>query len=288
MNWVSPILRGQKPSPIGDTLIIAAGCLLMALGFRLFFSANHIVAGGVVGLSIIVETARGWNPAWVQWGINLPLFGLALGFLGRGEALRSLLGSVLLPLAILLTVSVRPVTHTPLLAAIFGGLLYGTGLGLVLFGRGSVGGWSLLSRMLSRNLPISVGGALFVLDAITILAGELLFGAERAMYGLIAAFVMRRALDGVLLGFSRAKLALIISTKEEPIRQAILTELDRGLTVLPGSGGYTGEPRPVLMVVLGQAEVPALRALVRSHDPDAFVVLADAAEVLGKGFRGGT
>ncbi len=287
MNWVSPILRGRKPSPLGDALIIAVGCFLMALGFRLFFRANHIVAGGVVGLSILLETARGWNPAWVQWGINLPLLGLAFFFLGRGEALRSLLGSLLLPLAILLTASIHPVTKTPLLAAIFGGLVYGIGLGLVLFGRGSVGGWSLLSRMLARRLPLSVGGALFVLDALTIIAGGLLFGAERAMYGLIAAFVMRRALDGVLIGFSRAKLALIISAHDAAIRQAILAELDRGLTVLPGVGGYTNEARPVLMVVLGQAEVPVLRALVRERDPDAFVVLTDATEVLGKGFRAG-
>ncbi len=287
MSWVSPILRGRKPSSLGDALVIAVGCLLMALGFRFFFAANHIVAGGVVGLSIILETARGWNPAWVQWGLNVPLFGLAFWLLGRGEALRSLLGSLLLPLAILLTAPLRPVTQTPLLAAIFGGLVYGTGLGLVLLGRSSVGGWSLLSRMLSRRFPVSVGGALFVLDALTITAGGLLFGAERAMYGLIAAFVMRRALDGVLMGFSRAKLALIISAHDAAIRQAILTELDRGLTVLPGVGGYTNEARPVLMVVLGQAEVPVLRALVRERDPDAFVVLTDATEVLGKGFRAG-
>jgi uncharacterized membrane-anchored protein YitT (DUF2179 family) len=287
MNWVSPISRGQKSSPLGDAVLIALGCLLMALGFRLFFNDNHIVAGGVVGLSTILETACGWNPARVQWGINAPLFGLTVLVLGRGEALRILLGSLLLPLAILLTAEVRPVTQTPLLAAIFGGLVYGAGLGLVLFGRGSVGGWSMLARILSRKLPLSVGAVLFTLDALTVVAGGVLFGAERAMYGLIAAFVFRRALDGVLLGFSRSKLALVISTQEESIRRAILTELDRGLTILPGAGGYTGESRPVVMVVLGQAEVPALRSLVRERDPDAFIVLTDAAEVLGKGFRAG-
>ena len=257
----------------------------MALGFRLFFNANQLVAGGIVGLSTILERLWKLEPAWIQVAINVPLLLLTARLLGAGAGVRSVAGSVALPAAILLTKNISPVTHEPLLAAIFGGLLYGAGLGLVLRGGGSVGGWSLLARMLARSLPFSVGGILFLFDALTILGGAAIFGAERAMYGLIAAFVLRRALDAVLLGFSRAKIALVISTRPDEIRAAVLAEMDRGLTVLPGTGGYTGEPRPVLLIVLGQSEVPALRNLVRERDPDAFVVLTDAAEVQGKGFR---
>ena len=196
-----------------------------------------------------------------------------------------MLGSLVLPLLMLLTRSVPTLTHNPLLAALFGGIVYGAGLGLVLSGSGSVGGYSLLARILTKRLSLSVSTAIFTLDALTILGGGWLFGAEKAMYGLIAAFVMRRALDAVLLGFSHTKLAFVISVAHDPIRQAVLAELDRGLTILPGTGGYTGDPRPILLIALGQAEVPRLRTLVHTHDPDAFLILTDAAEVLGKGFH---
>lgn len=283
VNWVS-LTRGKR-SGLWDGVSIAAGCALMALGFRLFMNANGIVAGGVVGLSTLLERRLGWEAAWVQWGINLPLLVLGFVVLGKAAGMRSALGSVLLPLLMLLTRAVPTLTTNPFLAALFGGVVYGAGLGLVLSVSGSVGGYSLLARLLSRRLSLSVSNALFVLDALTILGGALVFGAEKALYGLIAAYTMRRSLDAVLLGFSRTKLALVISAHSDPIRTAILAELDRGLTVLPGTGGYTGDPRPVLLVALGQAEVPHLRTLVRQHDPDAFVVLTDAAEVLGKGFH---
>ena len=283
MHWTG-LLRGPR-GPYWDSLSILAGCALIALGFRLFMNANGIVAGGVVGLSTLLEQRFGWEAAWFQWAINLPLLALGFLILGKAAGARSALGSVALPLLMLLTRSLPSLTQTPLLAAIFGGLLYGAGLGLVLSGSGSVGGYSLLARLLTRRIALTVSNTMFILDTLTILGGGWLFGAERAMYGLIAAFVMRRALDAVLLGFSHAKLALVISKAHEAIQQAVLTELDRGLTVLPGTGGYTGDSRPVLLVVLGQAEVPRLRTLVRSHDPDAFVVLADAAEVLGRGFH---
>lgn len=285
MRWTSLIRRRAERSPWWDTATIVLGCLLMALGFRLFLNANRIVAGGVVGLSTILERAFGWEPALVQWGANIVLLLLALRALGKSAGLRSLLGSALLPLVILLTRNLPPITDNPLLAALFGGVCYGGGLGLVLSGGGSVGGYSLLARMAARVLPVSIPTTLFLLDAATLLAGAGVFGPERALYGLISVYTMRRALDATLLGFSRAKVALVISERHEPIKTAVLTVMDRGLTVLSGVGGYTDTPRPVLLVVLGQAEVPALRRLVRELDPDAFVVLTDAAEVQGKGFH---
>jgi uncharacterized membrane-anchored protein YitT (DUF2179 family) len=283
MNWVS-LMRGKR-NVLWDTLSIIAGCALIALGFRLFMNANGIIAGGLLGLSTVLERRFGWEAAWVQWGINVPLLVLGFLVLGKTTGARSALGSLLLPLFMLLTRSLQPITHTPLLASLFGGIVYGAGLGLVLSGSGSVGGYSLLSRLLTRRSPRSVSAVIFALDSLTILGGGWLFGAERAMYGLIAAFVMRRAVDTVLLGFSHAKLVLVISSAHEAIRQTVLAELKRGLTVLPGTGGYTGESRPVLLIVLSQAEVPQLRSLVRTHDPSAFVVVADATEVLGEGFH---
>lgn len=270
-----------------DFVLIVIGCFIAALGFRLFTNANGIVAGGVVGVSTILQKEFGWEPALVGWAINIPLLGLGFAVLGKKEGMRSVLGSFALPMAILLTRNVHPVTHDGLLAAIFGGLTYGAGLGLVLSARGSVGGYTLLGRVGAKKFPVSVTAVIFACDACTIVVGAQIFGADRALYGLVAAFVMRRAIERVLLGFSRAFLATIISSDEEGIRRRILVDMDRGLTLLPATGGYTGEPRSVIMVVLSQTEVPLLRTIVREADSKAFVVITDTAEVLGQGFHGG-
>lgn len=280
------VIQGRRRPHAGwDVLTIVVGCFLMALSFRLFLNGNEIVTGGVVGVSTILQRVLHIEPALIQWGINLPL--LAFGFvaLGKGEGMRSVLGSLVLPLAIMVLRPVQLITDNLMLATVFGGLLYGVGLGLVLSGRGSVGGFSLFARMIAKQGFLSVQAVIFMMDALTILVSAYIFGAEKAMFGLIAAFIMRRAIDGVLVGFTKSFMAMIISKNGEAIRHRVIEEMDRGLTILPGTGGFSGESRPVLMVVLGQAEVPQLRSLVKEEDPDAFVVLTDATEVLGKGFR---
>lgn len=255
------------------------------MAFRLFTNANGIVAGGVVGLSTILQQTLRWEPALVQWAINIPLLVLGLIALSRAEGMRSLLGSLALPLSILVTRDIKPITQNPILAAVFGGLVYGVGLGLILSAKGSVGGYSLLARVVSKRFPITVSTLIFSLDALTIGMGAWTFGFDRAMYGLIAAFLMRKAMEKVLVGFSQALIAMIITDHPEPIRVRVLEDMDRGLTILPGEGGFTGQLRPVLMIVLSQAEVPKLRALVREADPSAFMFMAEASEVQGQGFR---
>ena len=273
-------------SPLRDTLSIAVGCLLIALGFRWLLNPNNIVAGGVMGISTILNRTMGWEPAWVQWGFNLTLLLFSFRILGKSVAIRAVLGSLLLPLCTTLTKNVGPITHTPLLAAIFGGLIYGTGVGLVLSGNGSVGGYTLLARLFIRVFPLSISMMLFVLDALTVSGSGFLLGPEPMMYALITTFVMRRSMETVLVGFSRAKVAFVMSKEQDKIREAVLHQMDRGLTILHASGGYSQEENPVLMIVLGQTEVPRLRAVVREHDPDAFLVVSDTAEVMGKGFNG--
>ena len=264
--------------------MVALGCLAVALGFRLFTNPNGIVAGGVVGLSTVLQGAFGWDPARVQALINLPLLVVGFIVLGRAEGFRSVLGSVLLPLAVWVTRGVPPVTHDPLMGALFGGATIGAGLAIVLSARGSVGGYSLVARIAARRLGIAVPTTLLALDGLTITTSAFRFGAERALLGLVAAYVMRTAIDRVLLGFGRSFVALVISQEHARLRERLLRDLDLGVTVLAGEGGHTGEDRPVLMVVLGAGEVPRLRALVAETDGEAFVVISDATEVMGQGF----
>lgn len=268
-----------------DVPLIVGGCLVMALAFRLFLNGNGLVAGGVVGLSTVLQRAYGWEPAFFQWAVNVPLLVLGFLVLGRAVGTRSLLGSFFLPLAILLTGQVPVLTHDPLLAALFGGSLYGLGLGMVLVGRGSVGGYSITAPMISKLVPLSVPTIILVFDACTILAGAAVFPFDKVLLGMLAAFLVRVSVDRVLMGLTPSMAALIVGSEPDELRRRILEELDRGFTVIPAEGGYTGEPKHVIMVAVTKAEVNWLRQIVREADPTAFMVVTEAAEVRGKGFR---
>jgi uncharacterized membrane-anchored protein YitT (DUF2179 family) len=282
LAWVS---GRRRPPVLVDSLGVIVGCLLMALGFHLFLNANGIVGGGVVGLSTIAQKQLAWDPGIFQWTVNIPLLAVAVWMLGRGEALQSVLGTLVLPLFITLLRPLHLLTHEPILAAIFGGATYGAGLGLILRHRGSVGGFSLIARIAVKNgAPVSVPGIILVLDSLTIIASVGVFGTEKALYGLLAAFILRKVVDSVILGFNPAIVAWIVSTNPEPLKHRILEEMDRGLTVLPGEGGFSGQRRPVLMTVISRLELPILRALVQSTDPEAFLTVSPTNEVVGRGF----
>jgi len=275
----------RRPPVIIDSVGVIVGCLLMALGFRLFLNANGIVGGGVVGLSTVAQKQLGWEPGVFQWAVNLPLLAIAGLKLGRREAIHSVLGTLLLPLLITVLKPLELLTHEPILAAIFGGAVYGGGLGLVLRHRGSVGGFSLLARIAVKSgVPVTVPGLILALDSLTIIGSVGVFGTDKALYGLLAAFILRKVVDSVILGFNPAIVAWIVSAQPEPLKQRILEEMDRGLTVMPGQGGFSGESRPVLMTVISRLELPALRALVQSSDPDAFLTVSPTNEVVGRGF----
>lgn len=268
-----------------DTIFIIAGSFIMALAFNLFFLPNHIASGGVSGLSVLVQAWLGIEPAFTQWALNIPLLFLAFGLIGREYGVRSLLGSVVLPLFVFLTKDwVIPLSN-PLLASIYGGIGVGVGMGLVYRGRGSTGGLSIVAQLLHKYSGLAFSLCIVILDAIVISSAAMVLSLEQALYALIGLYVTGKVIDAIELGFSFTKVAYIISDHTEPITKAILEDLDRGLTKLTAQGGYTGEHRTVLMVVVGQSEIPRLKTVVQSVDPDAFVIIHNAHEVLGEGFR---
>ena len=273
---------GQRAAEYG---LLVAGSFLIAASFNLFLHPNQVVSGGVAGISIIVHHLFGIEPAVTQWLLNIPLFAAGLWLLGGRFGLKTAVGSVVLPLFVLLTRSWPPVTDNPLLAGIFGGIGIGAGLGVVFRGKGSTGGLDLLAQIIHKYTGLSLGVAVAMLDGAVITAAGLVFSPEKALYALIGLFVTSKTIDIVQLGFSFSKVAFIITKETEAVSRAILYDLDRGLTRLDGTGGYTGDARPVLMVVVSQKEVSRLKAAVRSIDPHAFIILSNAHEVLGEGFK---
>ncbi len=264
--------------------LLLAGTTLAGVAFNTLIFPNALAPGGVVGVAVLLEHAAGLRPAWVFGLLNAALLLVGWALLGRGFALRSLAGSVLLPVAVALTSFLPALTHERMLASLVGGGLLGLGVGLVLRANGSVGGFTTLALVFQRRWGMRVDHSLLALDA-TVLAGALWFlPAEAALSALVCSFVVGKAVRSVLTGGSNAQVAWVFSQRSEVLRELTLHRLDLGLTLLPGRGGFSGQSTDVLMVVMRPVDVPRFKAAVKAVDASAFVVLAEANEVLGYGF----
>jgi len=277
---LSPAMR-----EIGSYTLLLIGAMIVAVSFNLFLLPNKIASGGVAGISIILNDRLAIPPAYTQWALNIPLFIAGVLILGRRFGVKTLVGSIAMPLFILLTSHLESPTHDPLLASIYGGLGVGLGIGLVFRGRASTGGLDAAAQILHRLTGIRLGLALASFDGLVIASAGLLIAFENALYALIGLFVTSKTIDVIQTGLQTSKAAFIVSQVPDKVSAAILHDLDRGLTRLHGQGGYTGRERPVLLVVVGQGEVAKLKSLVRDADPNAFVIISNTAEVLGEGFQ---
>ncbi|MGD9678685.1 MAG: YitT family protein [Vulcanibacillus sp.] len=279
----------QKKIPfsklVTDYTSILLGCLIIALTFNLFLNPNGIVTGGVSGISTIVEHISGIEAAYIQWTLNVPIFITGIIILGRNYGLKTFMGSLLLPLFIYLTRDLTPLTDQLLLASVFGGVGLGFGLGLAFRGRGSTGGTDVIVQIINKYTGIGLGTIVLFLDGVIIFAAGVFLGIEKAMFALISLYIISKTIDAVQLGLKVSKVAYIISHEQEKIGQIILKKLDRGVTILNATGGYTGEPKRILMVVFSQRDTTRLKEAIRSIDPNAFIIVTNTYEVLGKGFK---
>nr|WP_256256634.1 YitT family protein [Paenibacillus sp. BC26] len=276
---------GPKSEAALSVALLLIGSFLIAISFNMFLVPLGIASGGVSGISILINRVWDIPPAYTQWALNVPLFLLGLWLLGKRFALKTALGSFLLPLLVLFTSDWQPPTDNAMLASIYGGIGVGAGLGLVFRGRASTGGLDLAAQLLHKFTGVRLGLAVACFDGLVIAAAGIIIAPENALYALVGLFVTSKTIDFVQTGLATSKVAFVISDKPEEISQVVLHDLDRGLTKLDAHGGYTGEARTVLMVVVGQGEVSKLKGLVRTADPYAFVIISDTAEVLGEGFQ---
>ncbi|NLC76019.1 MAG: YitT family protein [Clostridia bacterium] len=265
---------------------IALGAAVAASGLVLFLIPNKIAAGGVSGLATVIYHLTGLPAGLTMLALNIPLFLLAAREMGIMFILKTFYGALVYSAAIdLLSLALKPLTTDPLLASIFGGVLVGAGLAVVIRFGGSTGGTDLAARLLHRYTNLTVGQSLMLIDTCVIAVAGIVFNLELALYGLLSLFVTTKVLDGIQEGFSYAKAAIIISEHSEAIAQGIFKELDRGVTGLSGRGLYTGNYKETLFCVVHRSEITKLKTLVASIDPAAFVVLTDVREVLGEGFK---
>jgi len=274
-----------------DWFFLIAGTALMAIGTEGFFEHADLVAGGITGIGIMLDT---WTsarfgvpvPLWlVNLVGNLPLFLIAWKRKGTDFVSRSVLTAVLFSLMLYVEEIFPLYSDDPLLAAVFGGTALGIGLGLVLSVDSTTGGVELAATLLHMKFhSVSVPRFIFILDAAVILAGMAVFGVELGLYAILAVFITDQVIEWVVEGPGYARCAWIISEKSETIADALLAELHRGVTAFPATGKYTEEGREVLFCVFSQKEVQSVKSIIMNIDRNAFFLVADIREVLGKGF----
>lgn len=267
-----------------EYLQITVGTAITASGITGFYLPNHIADGGVSGVGIILQYLL-HVPIWLTLAVvNLPLLWLSHKLWGGRVGVRTIVGTVLLSVWVGV-LHWHPFSHNVLLAAIYGGILSGVGLGLVFRARGTTGGTDVVARFLSHIFPVSMGQAMMVIDFFVIAAFGVTFDPTKAMYSLIALFISARAIDLVQEGTDFARAFTIITRHPNDLAARIMVEIGRGVTRMGAHGAYTGEERSMLYVVVIRSEVTRIKALVYDVDPDAFVVVANVHEVVGEGFR---
>jgi len=281
--------RGQG---VFDYVLITAGSFLTAVAVVSFMLPNGIIAGGVSGLAIIFNSLFGWWVGAQMLAYNLFLFLLAFSLLGLGFGVKSIYSSVVLSIMVDLmnylefpVFRATSVSDGGLLVAIYGGALAGLGMGLVMWRGASTGGTDIIAMILNKYVGVSTGSGLLLADTIITLMAVMVLGPLAAMYGIITIFVTSKTIDGVLEGVGNTRTAFIVSKSFERIKERILNEMDRGVTMLSAFGGYTGEGRPLIMVALRRREIPQLRRILKDEDPESFMVMVNNSEIFGEGFK---
>lgn len=290
MKSQSNAVRAADPMRHGvNWLYYVAGSLLYALSVDIFTAPNDLVPGGVTGLATLLNHLIPAIP--IGSGIvliNLPLLIAAWWHIGRGFALRTaavtVLSSVIIDVAALF---LPPYTGDPLLAALFGGVLGGAGIALVFLRGATTGGSEIAARLLEKRYPhISIGRLILFVDGVVIALAAVVYGQlESALYAVVLVFVSSAVMDSLVGGARQGRTVLIVSRRDRALANAVTHTMQRGVTLLPAAGGYTGEERQVLLCAVRPSEVYPLRLLVDATDPQAFMIVLTSDEVLGQGFQ---
>lgn len=274
-----------------DTILIIIGTGLMALGIISCFDAAGLVTGGFSGVAILVKTwtkglIRGGVPLWfTNMILNIPLFLLAIRLKGFAFVKKALLGDGSLTVWLAVLPAVNLAGDDLLLAAVFGGVIMGAGLGLVFLGQGTTGGTDMMAAIIQKYLRhYSIAQIMQFIDGVIVLVGMYVFGIQRALYAIIAVFLVTKVSDGLIEGMKFSKAAYIITSRPEEISEVVMKELDRGVTGISAKGMYSGEEKLMLFCVVNKKEIVTLKEKVDEIDENAFVIVTDAREVHGEGF----
>ena len=264
------------------------GCVLYAIGVNCFSVPNNIAQSGVTGLAVIFNHLFDLPVGTVNFALNIPLLILMLIYLGKGLFLRTLWVTVLLSTAIDVVAIFAPeYTGDKILAALLCGLFQGAGLGLIMITGATSGGTDIVARLAHKHWPhITVGSVVLVADAVVVTAGMFVFGSiESGLYAIILIYVSTKVIDSMIYGTGNGKMLMIVTEKADEVSKAIVTSSPRGVSIIPAVGAYTGNEKNVLICVARKHEISGIIKTVHSVDDKTFIIVSEANEILGKGFK---
>lgn len=270
-------------------LVITVGAAIFGISLTLFMLPYKIAPGGISGLVVILNHESGIPAGLLMLAFNIPIFLLGLKFLGGGFGLKSLYGTVMISVFTDLTneaLGLSMPIEDAILAPLFGGVVMGAGLGLIIKMGGATSGSGTIARIIARHTNLTHGTAILILNGLIIgVAGFVFQSADLAMYGLISLWISSFVIDAIMEGMDYARGVFIITNRVETVADAILHTMGRGGTALKGRGLYTNMEREIVFCVVTRKEIHDLVRMVRKIDPKAFVVISQVYEVLGEGFR---
>jgi len=266
-------------------IAITIGAILMATGLEIFLVPNHVIDGGITGISIMLAHLTGWKLGLFLFILNLPFVYLGYKQMGKTFAFSTVYGIIVLSIFTSFFHPIPPFTEDILLATLFGGMILGIGVGLVIRNGGALDGTEILALVISKKVPFSVGQIIMFMNIFILGAAGFVFTWDRAMYSLLAYVIASKAIDTVVQGLEETKSVWIISDNADEIGNAVNDRLGRGVTYLNGEGAYTGDDKKVIFSIISRLEESKLTTIVEDIDPMAFLAIADIAEVRGGRFK---
>jgi uncharacterized membrane-anchored protein YitT (DUF2179 family) len=267
------------------TIGITLGAILMATGLEIFLVPNHVIDGGITGISIMLSHLTGVELGIFLFLLNLPFIYLGFKQMGKTFAISSIYGIIVLSIFTSLFHPVPAFTDDILLATLFGGMILGVGVGLVIRNGGALDGTEILSIMINKKVPFSVGEIIMFINVFILGSAGFVFGWDRAMYSLLAYVIAAKAIDTVVAGLEESKSVWIISDEADKIGEVVNARLGRGVTYLKGEGAFTGDDKKVVFSIITRLEESKLKSIVEEIDPTAFLAIADITEVRGGRFK---
>ncbi len=269
-----------KLRPAMDIGFLFLGILSATIGLKSFLLPNHLIDGGVTGISMLAATVTGIDLSWLIALINLPFMYAAWTQVGRGFAVRCALSIIGLSLSLGL-LALPVLTNDRLLDAVFGGFFLGAGIGLSIRGGGVLDGTEVMALMISKRFPATIGDVILIFNIMIFSAGSLVLPIESVMYSILTYVSASKTVDFLMHGIEPFNGILIVSRLHQEIRLAIVNDLGRGVTVLQGKGGYSAREQEVLFCIITRLEIPKIRNIVHEIDPAAFLIIAPVTEVSG-------
>ncbi|EOS54232.1 UPF0750 membrane protein yxkD [Paenibacillus barengoltzii G22] len=267
-----------------DIAVLIVGAFLFALAVNLFIIPNDFGEGGVTGVTIILYYLFQWSPSLVNIVINGVLLIVGYKFLDRRTTIYTIIAVAFNSLFLHLTESWRIASNEPTINAVFAGVFVGVGIGLIVRVGGTTAGTVILARIANKYLDWNISYSLLFFDLIVAFSSYFIIGPEKLMLTIINLYIGTKVMDFMIEGLNPKKAVTIISEKQDDIAEMVVTEMERGVTVLSGHGYYTKNPKEVLYIVISKQEVSTLKKIVRSIDPSAFLTIHDVRDVFGEGF----